>query len=347
MDANRYISSARQRELNWLKNSTNKMNFYFGSTVGPLGILLNAFSAFVFFTNPKLNNKSNMGLLYGLIASADALTLFTVVIVFENLLPSLGVELTLHSDALCKLGTFVSRLVVHTSSWLQAFVAFERFMFISHPSRSGFLRHQHKVMRVLLAMLGVLSLLDSINLSYFVLRVEELDEDNRTVITASDCVASNTVTIIAENMYSLLRTIIPFILMAFFNTRIVLKIIRSRSRSFNETRTNSRGKREKKDALFTRAMLALNILFILSYFPSFLFYAYRNVRNSFFESNPSVLMITRDEFYLMIALIFAHTFQASTFFCNLYFNKFFRKEIQLAIRHRKLLRSSRTAVTSS
>nr|QVK45678.1 G protein-coupled receptor [Proales similis] len=326
--------TSRDAQIKWYTQTSKELNFYFGSTVGPLGIFLNAFSAFVFFTNPKLNNKSNMGLLYGLIASADALTLFTVVIVFENLLPSLGVELTLHSDALCKLGTFVSRLVVHTSSWLQAFVAFERFMFISHPSRSGFLRHRHKVMRVLLAMLGVLSLLDSINLSYFVLRVEELDEDNRTVITASDCVASNTVTIIAENMYSLLRTIIPFILMVFFNSRTVSKVMHSRTQVGGPNRQNAR--RARKDLMFVRSMLALNSLFIMSYFASFAFYAYRNIRNTFFMHRETVFSIKSDDFYLIIVLIFAHTYQASTFFINLTFNKLFRVEVINMLKSRSL-----------
>nr|QVK45677.1 G protein-coupled receptor [Proales similis] len=324
--------TSEEEQIDSYHRGTYIVHIIVGAFIGPIGVGLNFFSAFVFLTNRKLNHKTNMGLLYGAVALADAVTLLMIGIVFDNLLPLLGITLLVSFDITCKIGQFIWRLTMHMSSWLQVMVAFERFLFINYPTKSAHLRQKRVLLLMILALFCSLFLLNSINFSYFVLRVE--DKDNQTVISGSECTSNYTVTIIAENLYSLFHSIIPFALMVYFNARTIKKVTRSRrlAKSMNLEHNN----RAKKDAMFTRSMLALNLLFLLSFSASLAFYAYQNMWKIINGSRISVLEIARDEFYLMIALGFGQFYQASTFCINLAFNKIFRKETILMIKSRKL-----------
>nr|QVK45676.1 G protein-coupled receptor [Proales similis] len=338
-------TSDLEQELERLAWQTNLIHITIGAFFSPIGVVLNLFSAFVFLTNRKLNHKTNMGLLYGAVALADAVTLLMMGMIFENLLPYFGALLLVESDSLCKIGRFIWRLTVHMSSWLQVMVAFERFLYVNYPIKSAHLRQKRVLLLMILALFCSLFLLNSINFSYFVLQIEELDVNNQSTIFVSECTSTRLVTIIADNLYSLLRSIVPFALMAYFNFKTVRRVLSSR------VQTNSSGgsvsqRRLNKETMFTRSMLAFNSLFVISFFASFLFYAYKNIRDIIVDAERSAIEIARDEFLLMIALAFSQIYQALTFFINLVFNKAFRAELYQMIYSRTLFPKSELGQTT-
>ena len=113
--------------LIYLKNLTNDINFYFSAICVPFGIFFNLITILVFQTSSF--NSTNIRTFYTALGINDILALLNLIYILQ-LLPSLGINLLLYSQFLCKFLNMWRRLVIQTASWIQVIITYDRYKIV-------------------------------------------------------------------------------------------------------------------------------------------------------------------------------------------------------------------------
>nr|QVK45675.1 G protein-coupled receptor [Proales similis] len=311
--------SLSSQQIEALSIKMSSLSFYCGVILAPIGITLNVLSALIFFTRPRLNKNSSMGLIHGLISVCDCATIIFYLVLFVNILPSLDINLQLDSLFACRFGTFISRVVVNMASWLRVYTSFECYMFVRHRNMSLFLTSKLKLGIMIVAFLAFICLLHTLTLTFWI-KFEH--QSHNFTAPKLECGSTEAVNLIAQTIYSLMRTIIPFVFMAYFSIKTISRMKNSRSN------TNSNDpRRSRRDRAFILSVLTLNILFIIFFFPSMFFYVYTNIRNEFYWETISPESLKLDELLLLVSRLLSRVYQTFTPLINFLLNRQFRAEV--------------------
>nr|QVK45680.1 G protein-coupled receptor [Proales similis] len=304
-----------------IRIQTAEISKYYGLAMGPLGVVLNIFSALIFFGRKRLNDGTNMGLICGMIAVADAIYLLLTAILFAQLLPGFGILLLFNFEFICRTGYFLMRVSVHMSSWLQVFISFERFMLINYPAKSAFLRPKQNVMAMIGLIFVALCLINGPNFSYSISSLPIKINGTNITIKIQNCTPPKELSVLVTNLTMVFRTFLPALLMLIFNVKTIRKIVESRRAS------SSAGGISRADFQFAITVFILNSLFFLSYLPIIVEFFYENVVLLFYPSYDPLIKSAMSGYYINFALMVAHTYQSLTFVINFIVNRIFRNEL--------------------
>jgi hypothetical protein len=327
--------------INWLNTLSIQMNFYFGVIALPIGLVLDIFSLYI-YTKPSLN-KTNMGFLYFWQALADILVMLLSLFLSRSR-ELFDVNLPNYSEFLCKFNSFARRYLVHLSSWMNVIACFDRFIFVLYPSSSKFMKRKLNLFGLIMAMFATLALLNIHNLFSYLMPIsvvqtlvlESIGNTSRSnqsstkIIVGYNCIASPFVLAMSSFVSIILRTAVPFIVMAVLNVMIVRRL-RANKRKVQAS-TTSTPSVSKREHLFTRVVLSLNLLFFLFNFPMSVSITLNLITTYFVRVD--ALAEAGLSFFTQVALNFSLLYQAMYFFITFKFNSVFRREV-LAVFYNK------------
>jgi hypothetical protein len=312
-------SSSVESTIATLRSVSSIINTYsFYITTG-IGLPFNLLSIFI-FTRPNLN-KTNMGFLYGFKSAVDFNLIFTSIFVFRGN-AYFGFSMSTTSDFLCKLSTFLRRMLFHTSSMMCIVTTLDRFLFNIYPNRFSFVKKKLGMSIIIVAIFFTIGLANIPNLMFYLVVTN----------TTRSCTATNDVTISSDIISIFLRTFIPFGVMFTLNLIMLRKILKQRS-SLTQTAIS------RKEHQFTIMVISFDLIFFFSNLPLALYYIFYNINLYLGTFTNNTLF--RTQYTLVISATLALSFfdQTFAFFLNFALNKLFRQEILKLLSRLKPFRS--------
>lgn len=125
-DLNNYIAN--------LKTISNTISFYFMVITAPVGIIGNIVSLYI-YTKPALNKKTNVGFLYGWLCILDLISICNYVFITRS-----SVVFGYSVSMPCGLDNYTRRTAFNVTSWMQAFISFDRFVAVMFPTKIEFMK---------------------------------------------------------------------------------------------------------------------------------------------------------------------------------------------------------------
>ena len=292
----------------YLNKVGNDIQFYFNLVQWSVGIPCNIFSIIIFAR--LLKNKTNMGFLYIWQCAIDLSLLLFFLFLFRSG-TTMGFNLYLQSDSMCKFLQLLRRFILHASSWAPVLTTFDRFTFVlyGHADRFRFLKSKLHLTLIILAGFAVLTIVNIPNLNFYL------------NAKGTSCTADFTATISSDIISILMRTYIPFLLMIVFNILMIRKIFKNNRTMAKQTNL------AQKETHFTFAVIAYDIYFLVFNFPLSVFYIMYDINlyngaiagDAVFSASYNVFSFT--------AANFAFCVQTFSFFLYVAFNKLFLNEI--------------------
>lgn len=303
-----------------------KMTFYFCVIIVPMAIAWNLFALVALFYSKKTTtstNKTSAPMIYLLKWQyiIDTIFLFNVVFNLQSYYV-LNYDLQSMSDVTCRLGNLILRYILHMSSWMQVVICIDRFISAYLGPKFNFRMTKTRTTTMIIVIMVIIVLANTANLfrDYTVLTYNVTTIYNTTrVVTSRTCDSKLGVQLTLDSMSVLMRTLIPFLVMAIVDFILIRHIRESRKR-VNQNRSN------KKELQFTIAVVFMNATFIFLNFPMAVDLLYQNIPNYAYPEWP-ILNLIEFEFYGQTVSLVAYMFQITEFWVNLGFNKLFRKEI--------------------
>ena len=254
---------------------------------------------------------------------------FSIVLLYLGFfMPGLGLDVLLLSDFSCKINQFLTRVLTHLISWLNVLTSFDRMISVIYPYKHRLIsKKRHIILSIMLVIID-LSIMNSTNLFYnlTVIRSVYVNATNTTV-TTKGCVGVNTITEIADLVAIISRTLLPFFLMFFSNSALIVYLYKHR-RVISTTRSM------KKELNFSVSVIAQNIIFVLLMTPYSVAKVYQYnidyiLKSRYFNLTKEVVIF--NIFYVCAACLSTYT-SCYLFFVNVAFNKLFRKELRVISR---------------
>jgi hypothetical protein len=271
-----------------------------------------------------------MGFLNRWQLTLDNVLLATTGFLFRHHTMLFPVSFYSHSDAACGALTFFRRFILHASSWMSTFVAFDRFVSIHLPPHQlKFMRNRVHVSLVLAAMFCLVALIDLENGFFYLVHTTETtvyrnnltsnSTTNRTTVKVA-CSASSAVTTGSEIVSILMRTFIPALVMIVLDAYMIIDL---RSR-----RARVKSRRSNKEIQFTFTVILSNILFFVFNSPLSVSYLIGwTLRGGGGVSQTAGDVADVHAFAHGLTLNIALMYQSSEFFITVAINKLFRKEL--------------------
>ena len=229
-------------------------------------------------------------------------------------------DILLDSYISCIIVTYLPRVFIQMSSWLNVMVSLDRTMCISYPKKFKFLSNKIIISWAVVAIFILICCLNIPNVFFrignqttFIANVTS----NRTI-----CGASDEIVLLKYTMIVVMRIILPIILTIILNIILIYKLMQSRRRT-DMKRTL------KKEYHFAFTIIMLNFAFIITEAP-FIF----GTMFMYFSKNEELNSLVSLKLVATAKLSFVSTFMFSTymfgslFFVNLAFNSIFQKEIR-------------------
>ena len=284
-----------------------------------LGITTNILN--VLICSRKKIRKESLGFYSPLMSILNILSLiFGLFIVY----PPLS-EVLLISTLTCVIFSYLSRITLHTNSWLYVLASLDRTLCIINPLKFRFIKNKKNLSILVLALTVIICLLDSPNFFYSV----KLNQVNASLVIKR-CTAPSEIVLIRDLLAQLMRTIFPVVLEFILNSILIYKLIKSR-RNANVQRSLHR------DYKFAFTIVILNLMFLITHLPLLVVVVYLNVLNNqnIILYNTNNLIVAN--FLLTITTLFASYMTLSVFFVNLICNRFFKMELFSAFNEGVLL----------
>nr|QVK45682.1 G protein-coupled receptor [Proales similis] len=324
------ISSEILNEMRLYGQIIQEFKFYFGATIGPVGVVLNAILVFVFFARPDLNKKINMGLICGTIALADFVCQFLMIFLFYYLLPSLGLDIINQSDLACTIGLFSVQTSSQFGAWLHVILCIERFMFVNYPNKRTLFATKRKVTYLMILALLISILINSPNLAT---RIPRYPTVNGTVASGF-CALEKPLEVVMNNIAFVFRTILPSVVMAVLNYKTVRALLRSRTKVTGHLNGGPSKAQKRRQRRFTIAVVALNTFFVLFYLPLGIFFLWSTYEElTGIRLNPAEELLRQLIAFITAAI--ATVYQSFTFFIYFAFNQLFRRELLFCLKIKK------------
>ena len=268
-----------------------------------VGVPLNLVNVLV-FTRIMLNktNKTNMGIL-GLCQSVVDIILLLYHLLILRSTSFFPISLIRTSDSICKLISFIRRLLTCSSSWMEVVTTFDRFTFVifGHTGRLNLMKK-----RCFMALI-ILGLINLINLFFYLSR--------------GKCTADNSILIASDMIMITTRLYIPFFMMIFSNIYMIRIVTKTSKAALRQT-SNAR-----KEHHFTRSVIANDAFFLLFHLPNSIYFILNDINLYSGAFNGDPLFAANYKLFGNIARNFSLFFQTFSFFIYLTFNKLYRREI--------------------
>lgn len=279
--------------------------------ISAIGVPGNLISLIIFVR--LIGKKTNMGFLYSCQCGID------LVSILINLFFILGsgilfnISASTLNDSSCKAYMFFRRYGLHVSAWMAVITSLDRYLFVLYEHRFTFMRKKLVLLAVILITFSLLVLINTPNLLYY-------------LTPGRVCTATFDNVISLDIISILMRTYIPFILMGYFNYRIIRTFINKKRTMRNVSWSNIQNQKRKENE-FTRAVLSFDAIYFITHFPLsvyFILYAiklYSNVlQNDAYQSAVYSLV----QAVMIYFSLLDQTFSILTYMT---FNKLFRKEL--------------------
>ena len=291
----------------------NDFQFYFNIVQWSIGIPSNIISIIIFAR--LLKNKTNMGFLYIWQCAIDLSLLLFFLFLFRSG-STMGVNLYLQGDSICKFLTLLRRFILHASSWAPVLTTFDRVTFVlyGHSDRFRFLKSKLNLTLIILVGFVVLIVVNIPNLFFYV------------NAKGTACTGDFIVTISSDIISILTRTYIPFTLMIIFNVLMIRKIFKN-----NRTLAAKQTGLAQKETHFTFVVIAYDIYFLVFNFPLSVFYIMYDINLYDGALAGDALFAGAYNVFNTTTANFAFCVQTFSFFLYLAFNKLFLKEILIIL----------------
>ena len=144
----------------------NRISFYYGAIVLPIGITLTIITGLCVNTKKILWSSTNNIVLIGFnLAIADCSVLI-VNFLLVQFFPSIDMDFSLISNFTCIFSTFWLKTIVITASWLQVNVAFNRFLTSYVPDRFHRFKTDKKFLQnIIFVIIIIIAGINSVNFS--------------------------------------------------------------------------------------------------------------------------------------------------------------------------------------
>jgi hypothetical protein len=244
-------STAPSEYIVQLRLITQRVLFYSGIFVAFPGLILNTVNFIVYF---KGNFTKSMRFFYSLQSIVDILNI--VIWLLVTFLPSLGIDISLQSDFLCKFLFTWRRVMAQSSSWLQVMISVDRLFstFFSAKYRQV-LGAKYLIGSVALIELVIVST-SMINLSFF-LNIAVSTVNNQTVIQRTCAPRPGFGFIVNVSGFSI-RVVLSFLCMLVANLVLVNKLFIHKSMM---------NKLSNKEYNFAFALVSNNFAYLLFNLP--------------------------------------------------------------------------------
>ena len=313
------MSSTQQDQYFILNLSmiANKFSYYSCLTIVNLGLLSNILNIIVCFR--KNIRKKTMGFYNVAMSTFDIINFVLGYMV--NFPPSIGHQnFYLISDISCSLLSYIIRICVQMSSWLNVMVSFDRIICILYPSRFKFIENKNKLSLIMLSLFFIICIINVPNAFFSVIVQVTLNPlTNQTLATSMACSSTKRITLARDIIAQLMRTLIPVILEAILNTLLVYKIVKEK-KSLNISRSLA------KEYKFAFTIVMLNFTFLFTQTPLLIITIYLTILNQQGSATPRILAIVN--FSYGVSVLFSSYMFGSLFFINLQFNKIFQNEVK-------------------
>jgi hypothetical protein len=244
-------STAFSDYIQHLRFIAERMIFFSGIFVAIPGLILNTVNFIVYF---KGNFTKNMRFFYSLQSICDLLNIVNWLLV--TYLPTLGIDLSLQSDFLCKFLFTVRRVMAQSSSWMQMMISIDRLF-------STFFSAKYRQVLGLKYLIGSVTLIElvivstsMINLSFF-LNVAVSTVNNQTVIQRVCAPRPGFGFIVNVSGFSM-RVVVPFLCMLVANLVLIYKLFIHKS---------NMNKLSKKEYNFAFSLIANNFAYLIFNLP--------------------------------------------------------------------------------
>ena len=224
------------------------------------------------------------------------------------------------SDISCKIFVYFAYLARPLSAWLLVYICFERFIFIKHPFKYGFLKKgsTHVLFSIFIFIFN-LAYYSIILIEVKIIKVPQIDKLNNSIDSVICYSTSNQIIHLFFMMDMVNSVFIPFILMILSTCLLILFITQSRSKIMNQNSVQHQvqvRKIQKNDFHFAFSSISLNIVFLILNLPVCLYlYITEDVKSETF-------FILDNLYYLNFC---------SGFFVHLFSNKIFREEFFIIV----------------
>lgn len=225
-------------------------------------------------------------------------------------------DLTIESNFSCKISMFLRRVIRQISPLVETIMTLDRFLSVYFPKKSFF--HKRVFMSILIiGFLTSFAFIDIGNLFFYL----EIKFNKTTNQTVSSCKSEKFISEFSDLTATILRTILPFLVMLVFNILIAKKMINSRSK------IASSSKSLRKQYQFTITVTGMNVVFLFLNLPLSIFFIMKYCKISSFS--------LQEEFIYAVVYAISTLHYSSLFFIGLICNSIFLNEILTTLRIKK------------
>ena len=292
--------------INYYSQISTEIYFYGSVVIVPIGFFLNLVQYIVY--SHRNFAKANIGFLMKLLTVADTVALSWNILVFRYL-RLIGLDLSLVSNFSCAIFYFIARTFQETPFFFQAFIAFVNYLSVTNPSKYMIFKKKGNLLACFISIGAMVALINIPNTYRYL-----FEATNQTLT----CKISDQMNIIATLEFSLVRNIVPLILMSIMNVLTVRALINPR------IRLNFSIKNEIK---FARTMLMLGVVFVIFGLPFSLSQIAVIVYQYIFNYSEESDFIIQISFISDCARIWAFSYYGMGCLISLLFNRLFRKSI--------------------
>lgn len=309
-----------------LQHVTKSLVYYSFLIVSNLSFLTNILNI-VICNRSKTRKKNTFGLYNTLMSSFNILSLIFSYLIYFPLSFGDGKDLLLKSSLNCILISYFNQVCVQMCSWLNVTMSIDRTICIGFSHKFLFHKSKRNILFICWGLFLVICLVNIENFFGNITSKTFIDEKENTTVSFEYCISfSSEVGIMRDFISQIMRTVLPVLLEFLLNAILIYKLLDSRRRNGNVSRSRSLN----RDYKFAFLIVILNFLFLITQTPFMIVTIYTCVINyvhqddAFFTSDAELIMT---EYLSVITGVFATYMFGSIFFVNLFFNRIFQMEL--------------------
>ena len=305
-----------------LTRETYLLQYYSILSLTFLGFITNTLN--IVISSRTEIQKTTMGY-YNIVMST-----FNILAILAKILqtfPSFGIQdLTLMSDAGCRLLPYLARVTIQMSTWINILISFDRLLFMSYTNIGAYnnrplnQKDTKKLTKITFILIIIICIMNVPNLFFHLENETYLKNTTNQTTFIPACTASPLITSIRDIFSSAFRVVIPAGILVVISIILVYKLLRLK---INVTTMSL--KREYK---FTFTIIVLNIVFILSDILILLGLVFINIYgyNQTYISTTSNASAVASFFYQCSVALNLFIIACLVFLVNLITNAKFRRE---------------------
>ena len=318
---------------------TNQIDYWCLVVTVPLGIILNLISIFVFIRLDMV--KSTMSFLYINLSVSNAAVLVYYLFVMNSKI-IMDYELSKLTDIGCKITIVIRRVLRSVPTWIEALITLDRYLAVCYPNRFDYIfKSKRNLFIIIILIIFLLICLNWINFLYFLgtltntvtigLSLNQNHSTNFTYLSISDrkCMANNGFDLIGDLCSSLVKTLLPGILIFIWSILIIrrIRLIKKNLYKIGDSTTSN-----LKERHLIIALLCMNLMFFILNFPVLILAIIRHIYGFIVgpKNQNKIVQEILGNLYLFTYDI-ANLYYILMFVQFLVFNKIFKKEFLMII----------------